>query len=265
VLLDWWECCECRGWFVYPVPEPEAIEKHWAIIDYNQESKAIELSRAKHQLQTRILHELSRRTALGQLLDFGCNFGDFLVMARDAGWIPYGFEPCRTAGERARARGFDVRGGWFLEDAGFRQGSFTAVTAIDSFYYVWSPIDMLLRFHYLLKPGGLLAMRITNKRFVLGAIRAVSQPGSLRDTRLSTILKAQFHTIGCAALKRTLTNIGFDEIQIQPGALTTPWEAAPFQTRTTYRLASILYYLSLKAINLSPGILVLARKRNESN
>lgn len=260
VLLDWWECVVCRGWFAYPIPSPEVISQYLAATDYNVPSEVTRIAKNKEQLQRRILKGLSDSTQRGELLDFGCNFGQFLVMAREAGWAPSGFEPYTTAAAAARAKGFDVRRKWSLDQAGFTEQSFSAITAIDVFCLVWDPIATVRTFHRLLKPGGVLAMRITNKRFVLGLARALSRPGSERDKRLSDILLDQFHSIGVKSFRRIVQEMGFDRIQVEPHAVTAPWSTLPWQTRTAYLGSEAIYRLSLTKINISPGILLFARK-----
>ncbi len=88
VLLDWWECRVCKGWFAYPVPSPQVIERHWETVAYLDAKSELAVAQAKEAVQRRILAGLSRWTKPGPLLDFGCNFGQFLLMARQAGWTP---------------------------------------------------------------------------------------------------------------------------------------------------------------------------------
>ena len=102
-------------------------------------------------------------------------------------------------------------------------------------------------------------MRLTNKRFVLGVTRAFSKVGSSRNEKISRILKTQFHSIGVGSLRRILEAVGFEDVKIQPRAMTAPWSAHSWQTQAAYLGAAILYCLSLKTVNLSPGILLFGR------
>src|SRR3712207_7905813 len=51
----------------------------------------------------------------------------------------------------------------------------------DALPIFWYPFRTLEAFHRILKPGGVLAMRLTNKRFILGLARAFSAAGPTRD------------------------------------------------------------------------------------
>lgn len=181
-------------------------------------------------------------------------------MARDADWSPSGFEPCELAAAVARFKGFDVRSGWSLEDAGFPESHFAVITAIDSFYYVWKPLRTLEYFHQLLKPGGVLAMRISNKRSVLGFVRACSVPGRKRNARISRTLQAQFHSINLKALEQILRTVGFDRVYTIPRAMTSPWRFCTWRTRLAYFGSDVLYATSLGSVNVYPGVIVIARK-----
>ena len=263
VPLDWWECRACAGWFVHPTPCPEAIRRNWQLSAYNDPEHEISIAWGKAAVQDRVLTRLSRWTQPGSLLDFGSNFGQFLLKAEAAGWTPYGFDACQTAVEAARAKGFEVRYGWSPQDAGFADGSFAAITAIDVFYYVWHPRAALETFHRLLRPGGVLAMRLSNKRLVMGLARALSTAGPRRDARMSRLLQSQFHSIGLGALTRILRQAGFTDVTIEPGAATAPGSSLSWKTRLVYRLAGALYLASLTKINLSPGVLLFARRKAE--
>jgi SAM-dependent methyltransferase len=260
VAVDWWACPACQGWFADPVPPPAAIERYWGTVDWADPNLENKIRANKDVLIHKIFTGLERWTERGPLLDVGCNFGQFMLAAREAGWPPVGFDPSTAAAEKARAKGFDVRCEWALENAGFAEESFAAITSIDVFYYAWHPYATLALCHRLLRPGGVLVMRISNKRFVLGLVRAVLSAGAERDARISRILQGQFHTISMRPLSRILRQIGFDRVSIQPRAATAPWAASGWGTRGAYICTDLLHLLSFGTINLSPGVLVFARK-----
>lgn len=258
--LFWWECGACSGWFVSPVPTPEEIEGHCNRANYNDPSQARAIAQGKDLLQQRILSQLTSWVRPGPLLDVGCSFGEFLLAARAEGWAPSGFEPYGPAAREAAQKGFDVRCEWVLEKAGFLDKYFSAVTVIDSFCFAWDPYRTLQAFHSHLQPGGVLAMRVTNKHAILNLARSLSLPGEGRDARLTAILKGQFHSIGVNSLGEILRGIGFDQLEIEPFATTAHWNTLSLGTRTAYSVAQGLYKGTLGRINLSPGVLIFARK-----
>jgi SAM-dependent methyltransferase len=260
VSVHWWECQACAGWFAYPVPQPETIERYWSTVDWADPGLEEKIAENKRAMFASILAGLRSWTEPGPLLDVGCNFGRFMLAAQAVGWNPVGFDPSATAVEKARAKGFEVRSGWALEDAGFAEGSFAAITSIDVFYYAWHPRATLGLFYKLLRPGGVLAMRISNKRFILGLVRAFFPPSPRRDARLSRLLQGQFHTIGMSSLSRIARERGFDRVRVEPRAMAAPWAASSWRSRSAYLGTDIIHLVSLNAVNLSPAVLLFARK-----
>jgi SAM-dependent methyltransferase len=181
-------------------------------------------------------------------------------MAHEAGWSPSGFDPHEPAVEAVSRKGFDVRAGWELHEARFPEKNFSAITAVDSFCYAWHPYETLQAFYRLLEPGGVLAMRISNKRTVAGVIRALSPAGSTRDRRVSRILQDQFHAVSVERLVSILHRLGFERISIEPWAPTISWRAMGMTSRLAYVIPQIVYILSLGKVNLSPGVLLFAQK-----
>jgi SAM-dependent methyltransferase len=257
--LPWWECRHCRGWFAFPVPTPETINERWSDSRWADPGRQTEVAAKARPVWSRLLDLLGERTRPGTLLDFGCGFGEFLNLARDAGWTPSGFDLNAAAVRAASEKGFDVRCGDALEKAGFPEGSFAAVTAIDSLCCSWEPYETLRTFHRLLRPGGVLAMRLTNKRFALGLARMLSRRGPERDARVSGILLGQFHTIGLDSLTEVLRELGFDRIAIESRAITAPWATLPGSTRLAYGAADLVSRLTFSKVDLSPGVLLFAQ------
>lgn len=248
---------------MYPVPTPETITRHCARAVWNDPNRRKEIAQDKRPLQNRIFSVMRERTRPGPLLDYGCSFGDFMAVAREVGWLPSGFEPNELASSIAAARGFDVRSMWRIHEAGFPDNHFVAITAVDSFYYTWYPYETLRELFRLLRPGGVLAMRLTNKRVVLGAVRALTRQGRQRDERISRILQGQFHSIVPDRLADILRGIGFERITIETGAMPAPWSTLPVSTRLAYGLSKCVQEVTHSKINLSPGILVFAQKDRE--
>ncbi len=260
VIVDWWECPTCNGLFAYPVPTQEQIARHWLTVNYNQGDEVVDLHRAKEHILDKTLNELNRRTATGKLLDVGSNFGHFLVKAREKGWEGYGFEPCADGVTASQKMGFEVRSGWCLEDAAFDENTFQAVTAFDSFCYVWSPWDTLKEMFRILAPGGTLAMRLTNKRQVIGLAARLKPEGEQRNRFITPLLQNQFHSIYIRDLEQVMRDIGFQRPLIIRNATTAPWETMSAKSKFAYQITEFLYHLTFHSLLLSPGVLIFVSK-----
>jgi len=97
----------------------------------------------------------------GTLLDVGCAFGRFLLLAGKAGWQPLGVELSAPAAKIARESGLEVIGGT-LQTADLPDASVDAVTLWEVIEHVRSPLDELGQIARILKPGGVIALSTPN-------------------------------------------------------------------------------------------------------
>jgi 2-polyprenyl-3-methyl-5-hydroxy-6-metoxy-1,4-benzoquinol methylase len=95
-----------------------------------------------------------------RVLDIGCGNGNWLEMARAAGWQVGGVEPDPVSREQARTHGFDVRekiAEWLAEPE-----SFDYVTMSHVIEHVHDPLALLRDAYTLLKRGGRLFVDTPN-------------------------------------------------------------------------------------------------------
>jgi len=96
-----------------------------------------------------------------RLLDVGCGNGEFLVLARLAGWEVVGVDFDPKAVETARSQGLDVRdGGVDVLDP--EEESFNGITLSHVIEHVHDPVTVLHQCHALLKPGGWIWLETPN-------------------------------------------------------------------------------------------------------
>src|SRR5208283_4697550 len=94
----------------------------------------------------------------------GCGDGRFLALMRDAGWDVYGIEPDPVAAKVAqRELGTSVTVG-ALEDAGFPDEAFDAVTLSHVIEHVHDPVALLAECRRVLKPDGSVVIVTPNIR-----------------------------------------------------------------------------------------------------
>jgi SAM-dependent methyltransferase len=96
-----------------------------------------------------------------RVLDIGCGSGEWLLVAREAGWTAVGSDPDPVAQAGAAELGLEVRQGgaeaW--ED---QPGSFDAISMSHVIEHVHDPVDTLRRAFELLRPGGQLFIECPN-------------------------------------------------------------------------------------------------------
>jgi SAM-dependent methyltransferase len=131
-------------------PEPAPGKSSWLLrqaIRYGVAKRCRYVTRFKHA---------------GRLLDVGCATGIFLKGIRNCGnWEAYGVEINAQAAHIAQEHGLDVRVGT-LEQAGFTDGFFDVVTLWDVLEHLHDPGGSLREIYRILKPDGLLVIRVPN-------------------------------------------------------------------------------------------------------
>ena len=103
----------------------------------------------------------TRRPSRPRYLDVGCSTGVVVEAARDTGWEAVGIDLNPSAIEFGTTRGLDLRT-VALEDAGFEDGSFDAVSLFDVLEHLIDPVGTLRECVRLLKPGGIVFMYVPN-------------------------------------------------------------------------------------------------------
>ena len=95
------------------------------------------------------------------LLDIGCGNGDFLLNAREAGWVVSGVEPDMMAVEIAQKRGLNVVLGT-IDYLALQSNCFDAITLSHVIEHVHDPMKLLQAMNRLLKPDGIVYIDTPN-------------------------------------------------------------------------------------------------------
>jgi len=154
-----YRCSDCGLEFVAPIPSPAELA------DYYDRNYAVPLERyaAANERNIARIADLERWCpARGRLLELGASYGHSLAAARDRGWDVVGGELSPTASEYARAHFGLTVFNCDLADAPLVDGSFDAVIMWHVLEHVRNPKDQLTRLAALLKPGGVLGLRVPN-------------------------------------------------------------------------------------------------------
>jgi SAM-dependent methyltransferase len=152
-------CTGCGLEFVAPTPSPSELA------DYYDRSYAVPLERyagASARNLARITDLERWCPARGRLLELGASYGHSLALARERGWDVVGVELSPAASEHARTHFGLTVFNCDLPDAPLADGTFDAVIGWHVLEHVRNPKDQLLRLAALLKPGGVLGLRVPN-------------------------------------------------------------------------------------------------------
>lgn len=165
----------CRGCsLIYTSPRVEEPEKvYWGDFDaYVSEARLIFSGQAAHHRDANYTEELKllerHRPSRGRLLDVGCNMGMLLRLARERGWEAVGAEPSPALHRIATEKlGLEVHNCFVQDLPASVRGSFDVIALSDVFEHVPDPRDLLRSVRPLLKPDGLLYVKVPNARWNL--------------------------------------------------------------------------------------------------
>jgi SAM-dependent methyltransferase len=134
----------------------------WYEMDYWKKYRKEQTGTDRGNLYVHVLAWLERLSSRrGIVLDIGCGGGAFLSLCQMNGWKVMGVELSRDAAAHARRRGFNVyRQAWPV--ATLADESVDAVTFINVLDHLIDPFEALREAARVLKPDGLLYLRVLN-------------------------------------------------------------------------------------------------------
>lgn len=199
-------CRECDLIYANPrLRHPEHVY-FGAADNYAREARLIYEGQAAHHRDPNYLEDLrllQRYRSTGKLLDVGTSMGFFLRHAAAAGYDVTGLEPSPGLSQLAREKfGLRVQNS-FLQDAGFADESFDIVTMTDVFEHLTQPRDILREVRRILRPGGVVLIKVPNGLYNLSKLRAAQLMG---QTERFDLFDAHEHVVhySDATLRRVL-------------------------------------------------------------
>jgi SAM-dependent methyltransferase len=222
------ECRACGLLARWPRPSPDWNVRRYAEDRYSDDRLAemIASSRALHRRQLPVLRRLVT-TPSPRIVEVGSFVGGFLEVARTAGLHAVGADPNPQLVESCRARGLHVVEGTLAAYARSEVGADTDVVAIwNTFDQLADPRPELEIAAWLLRPGGLLAVRVPNGVAfrVLHGMRDRARRAARRFFEAclawNNLLSFPYlHGYGMASLDRLVPRYGFERAMVRGDVL----------------------------------------------
>lgn len=192
--------------------------------------------------------EIARRAPKGaKVLDVGCGYGFFLDEMKQRGFAASGMDVSKTAVGYAVKQGFDVRLGT-LDTAAFEEGSFDVVTMFYVLEHIPDPLKALQRVKGILKPGGLLLLRLPHTTPIVKALSVLGINNNLYDPPF------HLNDFSAASIKTLLTKAGYTGAHTFIGGVTRPPELLKRAVTLGFGfVAESLYMLSFGRLAM-PGV-----------
>lgn len=252
-------CRECDFNFRrFNRPLAEVIS-HFKVAPYNIAEVEQRWRRRREGFYRFLLELLSKPTTGKSLLDVGCSFGHFLDCAVECGYRPFGTEVSEETADLLRKRRDYPVSSKPLDDLRLPEEQFDVITFVDSLYYFENPLESLRQCHKLLKPGGELLIRVTNRN----GIARLHRLAYALTFRGRGLVEMPFWTtddsISChsrRSLGKLMNKTGFRIVKLT--CLEKGKKIESFGLRTFYQLTGTLARITYNRICLTPGIVCLA-------
>jgi 2-polyprenyl-3-methyl-5-hydroxy-6-metoxy-1,4-benzoquinol methylase len=218
---DKWKIVQCKNCglvYVNPQPDENFLETHYqsylpkdqqAINSWNLMMLGV-FSKAWD-----IISNTSNFKKAGRLLDIGCGYGVFLEQASEKGWDAYGVDLSESAVEYAIAKGLNVTKSTLFEKK-YMDKEFDIVTMFYVLEHVSDPMKYLYEINRILKPNGLILIRIPNTTPIVRLLKFLHIPNKLYDA------PSHLYDFSPAFTKKMLEKTGFHEIHTCIGGMTFP-------------------------------------------
>jgi SAM-dependent methyltransferase len=184
-------CDGCSLLYTSPrVREPERV--YWGDHEsYLAEARLIFSGERPHHRDPNYLEELGlierHRPQRGRLLDVGCNMGMLLRLARERGWEAIGVEPSPALHRIATEQfALEVHNCFLADMPTATHDTFDVVALSDVFEHVTEPRALLRDASRLLKPDGLLYVKVPNVvHYTERTLRAMLDAGGFEPLEMT--------------------------------------------------------------------------------
>lgn len=245
-----YECRECD--LYYRSVDSSLLDDHYYAASYVQvtnESRFREQRLNFFRYIIDLIDKTTRKqdaTKPGILLDFGSAYGHLLEVAAERGYQSIGVELNQGLVKYCNNKGFKTVSS--LDDI---TSPVDVVTLIDSLYCVAKPTEILARIHDLMKPEGILLIRITNRNLYVRLRRFFLQNSDMNlvgDATVSYSLKS---------ISRLLENSGFEVNTVIPD--TGRGKHQSIKMQVFYSITSAFSFVTANRWIFAPGIIVIAK------
>ncbi len=257
------KCNKCGLYYAVYNTKKDFVEFYNKIYEKNFNLKKVDES--KKIIFLNVLKKISLNSK-GNLLDVGSGDGYFLFLAKRFGWETYGIEISTAMSQLANERYKIKVINSILVKARFKENFFDVVTMFDVVDQLENPIEELQEINKILKPGGILFLRLRNSFY------HVNLQIFLRKI-FGNMVKKMFviheYSFSASKIKKLLQKMNFKEIEIKNSFFSFGDPYSSFKTEEViinylkiifYYVCEIFYYITFKKLFFSPSLLISARK-----
>lgn len=151
-------CAHCKLLFVNPMPDEKELQGYYEGV--HREIRPEVWSKHGERVRAEALQRLKERLPRGRVLDVGSGAGHFIEMLKGAGYDAYGIEPAAEISPRSPVLAHSIAE--IPPDIEL----FDAITMFWVLEHIPNPDEAIAKIRELLKPGGILILRVPNMAFI---------------------------------------------------------------------------------------------------
>lgn len=259
------KCRNCGLFYRLPQISREKYLENY-LKHYSEVDPSLRIAYSRKKLYKRFLRQIDHiKGKETRLLDIGCGLGYLLFLAKNEGWKTYGMElnPDLTkAGNKKFMLNFKCGN---FEESNFPAGYFDIISLWNVFDELYDPFRCIPKIKTILKPGGLLYMRIPNSAFHVSIYKFQKILGKWNLEYIMPRQSFIFHGFNFSqkTLKWILSHNGFKNIKIRNSKYTSgdPYEVKKGVVAykiTSYLIAQCVLALTGNKLTVAPSIEVFA-------
>ena len=258
---SWVRCQHCRAYHLVGHYDASAEAGHTTSMPWGQLQSGVQLNDFKKRMFAAALAGIRKHNPHAKtILDVGCSFGGFLFEARQHGYTGSGIDIVPEAVEYVRGQGFEAETCESLSDCHLfsEQNPVDVLAVLDAHIYWPNQPAELAAAWKLIRPGGLLVMRVITKAHFVSAgllIRSIAPKFGGRLLRRS-VIDHRF----CMPLKsllKTIQGSGFHIESVVPrDAQHSDHSSLP--VRSLFAIGDFTW--KVLGCHVAPGAMIYARK-----
>jgi SAM-dependent methyltransferase len=222
----------------------------------------VRLGQGRRLLYEAVLEDLRAERQLGTLLDVGCGNGEFARMASQDGWRVSALDNSAYLCDQARGLGTVGVVRAMAQSLPFAARQFDVLTLWDVIDHLDRPVPALVEARRVLRPGGLLHVRVRN-----GPVHLALRRNVLIPTAASVVHNLLFSG---GSLTTALRLAGFADITTDCAPLTrgNPYAGSARRGEKAFRALKIVWSASARIVSrltsrrlqIAPSIQARARR-----